>query len=98
MLYDSSAMALTRLRFAVTGRVQGIGYRWFVRGEAARLGLTGWVRNRDDGAVEGEAEGDDGALEALLDALRTGHPLAKVTGLTTETLAARGDKAFDIKR
>ena len=91
-------MALTRLRFVATGRVQGIGYRWFVRDTAERLGLTGWVSNRDDGAVEGEAEGDGKALEDLLDALRTGHPLAKVTGLTTETLAARGDKAFDIRR
>jgi acylphosphatase len=91
-------MALTRLRFVATGRVQGIGFRWFVRGEAERLGVTGCVFNREDGAVEGEAEGDSEALEAFLSALRTGHPLAKVTGLTTETLAARGDTSFDITR
>ena len=91
-------MALTRLRFVATGRVQGIGYRWFVRDTAERLGLTGWVRNRDDGAVEGEAEGDGKALEALLSALRSGHPLARVTGLETHETAPRGDTAFDIKR
>jgi acylphosphatase len=91
-------MALTRLRFVATGRVQGIGFRWFVRDAAARLGLSGWVRNRDDGAVEGEAEGDGGALEALLSEMRTGHPLAQVTGLTTEAIAPKGEKAFDIRR
>lgn len=91
-------MALTRLRFVATGRVQGIGFRWFVRDTAARLGLAGWVRNRDDGAVEGEAEGISSSLEEFQIALRTGHPLAKVTGLTTDTIAPRGDKAFDIKR
>jgi acylphosphatase len=91
-------MPLTRLRFVVKGRVQGVGFRWFVRGQAERLGLSGWVRNREDAAVEGEAEGDSGALEALLVAMRTGHPLAEVTGLETEAIAATGETTFDIRR
>lgn len=97
-MYDSSAMALTRLRFVATGRVQGIGYRWFVRDTAERLGLMGWVRNREDGSVDGEVEGDGKVLATMLNALRTGHPLAKVTGLETEEIAPKGEKAFDIKR
>ena len=56
---------MKRIRFVVTGRVQGVGFRWFVKAEARPLGLTGWVRNREDGAVEGEVEGRDDAVEAL---------------------------------
>ena len=90
-------MGLTRLRVTVTGRVQGVGYRWFVRQLAARLGVTGWVRNRDDGAVELEAEGDGGVLEALAGELRTGNPLARVDRIEKETIAARGDRSFEIQ-
>lgn len=56
---------MTRIHVVVRGRVQGVGFRWFVR-EAARDGqLAGWVRNRRDGAVELEAEGPTAALEAF---------------------------------
>ena len=50
--------AVHRVRLVVTGRVQGVGFRWFIRNEATSLGLSGTVRNRDDGAVEIDAEGD----------------------------------------
>lgn len=69
---------LTRLRYVVRGRVQGIGYRWFVRREAVNLGVTGWVRNRTDGAVELEAEGPMKALERFRVLLESGHPHARV--------------------
>jgi len=70
-----------RIRFVVTGRVQGVGFRWFVRAEAGPLGLTGWVRNRGDGAVEGEVEGRDDAIEALMPCLEVGPPSAIVTNV-----------------
>jgi len=70
-----------RVRFVVTGRVQGVGFRWFVRAEARPLGLTGWVRNRPDGAVEGEVEGRDDAIEALIPCLEVGPPSAIVTNV-----------------
>src|SRR5687767_9162483 len=98
MLYHSLAVALTRLRWVVEGLVQGVGFRWFVRESAAKLGLTGWVRNREDGAVEIEAEGAAGALEELAGVLRTGNPMARVDRLSTETIAARGDEGFEIRR
>jgi len=64
---------------AVRGRVQGVGYRWFVRERARALGLTGWVRNRQDGSVEVLAIGTDSALEQLRGLLRSGPSGARVS-------------------
>ena len=82
----------------VEGRVQGVGYRWFVRESARRLGIAGWARNRDDGSVEIEAEGGAQALEAFVAELRTGNPLARVDRLSSKTVAAQGEKSFEISR
>jgi len=69
------------VRLIITGRVQGVGYRWWARGEARRLGLAGWVRNRRDGSVELLACGAPAAVEALVDACRLGPPPAEVAGV-----------------
>lgn len=65
----------------VRGRVQGVGFRWFVRESARRLGLAGWVRNRPDGSVEVAAEGSSVMLERLRDELRSGPPGADVASV-----------------
>jgi acylphosphatase len=66
-------------RFVVTGRVQGVGFRAATRRKAQALGLTGWVRNRNDGAVEGMASGkDEMAVESFHQWLRQGPPLSRV--------------------
>jgi acylphosphatase len=70
------------LHVRVSGIVQGVGFRWFVRERARRLGLSGWVRNLPDGSVEVVAAGDDGQLELLKEQLRVGPPGAVVNGLT----------------
>lgn len=89
---------MTRLHFVVRGRVQGIGYRWFVVEKAQALGLSGWVRNNPDGTVEAEAEGSERALERFAQMLRGGHPYAAVEGLQTRELKAKGEKdGFDIR-
>lgn len=62
----------------VRGIVQGVGFRWFVREIATRERVAGWVRNRDDGAVEVAAAGDDAQLERFLGAVRRGPPGALV--------------------
>jgi acylphosphatase len=62
----------------VHGRVQGVGFRWFVRERARALGLKGWVRNRDDGSVEVLAVGQESALDRLRTLLRAGPAGARV--------------------
>jgi acylphosphatase len=58
--------------FLVKGRVQGVGFRWFVHREAAEIGLRGWVRNTDDGHVEVMAAGEPEQLKDLMAALGKG--------------------------
>ena len=67
-----------RGRLLVSGRVQGVGFRWFVREAARQHRVAGWVRNRPDGTVELEASGDDGAFREFLEAIREGPPGARV--------------------
>ena len=62
----------------VSGRVQGVGFRWFVREAARQHRLAGWVRNRPDGSVELEAAGDDAAFREFMETLRQGPPGARV--------------------
>jgi acylphosphatase len=66
------AMSRTAVRLIVQGRVQGVGYRWWAVGEARRLGLDGWVRNRADGSVELVAAGTPEELDRLQAACRRG--------------------------
>jgi len=70
-----------RMAFKVHGRVQGVGFRYFVRDQARNLGLAGWVRNECDDTVAGEAEGDPPLLEALRRDLERGPSMAYVTRL-----------------
>jgi acylphosphatase len=70
---------LDALRLVVRGRVQGVGFRWFVRESARAAGLAGWVRNNPDGSVELAASGPASALEALRAAVREGPAGARVT-------------------
>jgi acylphosphatase len=81
-----------RLFAVVSGRVQGVGFRAFVVREARRLGLTGWVRNRSDGAVEVLAEGPERKLRELAALLRRGPPAAIVERLDCEWGAAGGER------
>ena len=69
------------VNLVIRGRVQGVGFRFFVVRRATTLGLGGWVRNRQDGAVEVEAEGARAALETLLEAVRHGPSGARVSAV-----------------
>ena len=69
---------MLHLHLVVQGHVQGVGFRWFVAREAARLGLAGTVWNRRDGGVELEAEGPRDRLEALRDSVESGPRAARV--------------------
>ena len=85
------------IRYIVRGRVQGVGYRDYARRAARLSGVTGWVRNRDDGAVEAMAVGSPEALAAFAAALRQGPRHSQVETIDEERLGEQPAPArFDI--
>ena len=72
-------MAQRAVRVVIAGRVQGVGFRAFVAGEAARHEIAGWVRNRRDGTVEAVFIGEGAAVDTMLAACRRGPRLAEVS-------------------
>ena len=75
------------LHFLIQGRVQGVGFRWFVHREASELDLRGWVRNTEDGDVEVVAQGDEADLAELRSSLRRGPRGSRVDRLVEHYLA-----------
>ncbi len=87
--------------FRVTGRVQGVGYRWWARAQGTRLGVTGTVRNAEDGSVVVQARGSDTALAELERLLGEGPPHARVTQverIPASLAPGEGVDGFDIVR
>ena len=88
---------MERLHGLIRGEVQGVGFRYFLMREAQRLGLRGWVRNRDDGTVEFVAEGARPDLERLRQAAEKGPSMARVDNMNAEWSAGTGGlDAFDL--
>ena len=86
--------------YLVKGRVQGVGFRWFVHREAAEIGLRGWVRNTDDGHVEVVAAGDEEQVAELREALHKGSRGSRVDDVVEHALddsEAEGLKEFEIE-
>ena len=73
-----------QVRLTITGRVQGVGYREWAIATGQKLGVTGWVRNRGDGAVEALVVGEDTAVGKMIDACRRGPALARVEEIDVE--------------
>jgi len=84
-------------RYVVSGRVQGVGFRWFVEREAAMLGITGWVRNRDSGTVEVMATGTREQLNALHSRLREGPRAARVDDVEVSPAPFLETQSFGIE-
>jgi len=84
-------------RYIVSGRVQGVGFRYFVKRAAEDTGLKGWVRNLPDGTVEARAEGSAECLESFEAAVRRGPQFASVTGVKVEGMECAGYSVFDIR-
>ena len=74
------------LHFLIRGRVQGVGFRWFVHREASELNLHGWVRNTEEGEVEVVASGPTEDLDDLRASLRRGPRGSRVDGILEHTL------------
>ncbi len=85
-------------RFVISGRVQGVGFRWFTQDAAAREGATGWVRNLPDGRVEALVEGEDEAVTRVERALRSGPRGARVEEVAVDEEEVGGYKRFTIER
>ena len=83
------------VRLIIRGRVQGVGFRFFVEDEAARRKLEGWVRNRRDGAVEAVIAGTPEAVAAMTEACRRGPPAAEVEAVDIRE-AAPADLALRV--
>ena len=79
------------LHLVIRGRVQGVGFRYAMHGEAIRLGLVGWVRNRRDGSVEATVQGPAAAVDAMRRWAASGPPAAQVTAVE----AAPAEGAFE---
>jgi acylphosphatase len=84
-------------RYWVSGRVQGVGYRYFVLREAEALQITGFARNLHDGRVEVVAEGTPDALSQFEQRLKEGPAFASVTNVERAEATARGDAGFHIR-
>ena len=87
----------TAVDIRVTGRVQGVSFRFATEQEAQRLGLTGWVRNEPDGSVAVHAEGQPEAVEALVAWSRRGPAYAKVAGVEVTPAQVTGDTSFRLR-
>lgn len=86
-------------RVRISGRVQGVGYRFATQQQALKLGLCGWVRNLAEGCVEAWFVGEAAALEAMLNWCEQGPPAAEVTAVevVTVTADAPGAESFEIR-
>ncbi|MDP4199232.1 MAG: acylphosphatase [Bacteroidota bacterium] len=73
-----------RIHLVVSGRVQGVGFRYFCAREAERQGITGFARNTNDGSVEIEAQGDEASLVQFVQAVTRGPRAAQVTNVVRE--------------
>jgi len=94
----STEKAVAARRYIVRGRVQGVGFRWFVEHEAQILGIVGWVRNSHDGSVEVLAQGTRDQLSGLHSRLREGPRAARVDGVEVlEAQAVPGLTSFRIE-
>ena len=80
----------------VSGRVQGVSFRWYAAREADRLGVAGWVRNEPDGTLTAHLEGLDDTVAQLVAWLRHGPPAARVDGFELEDAEEIGATSFEI--
>ena len=82
------------MHVTVSGRVQGVGFRWAITERARSRGVAGWVRNEPDGTVEAVLEGPPETVDALVAWIRRGPPGARVDDMTVEQEAPVGESGF----
>ena len=85
------------VRVIIEGRVQGVGFRYWVAREAERLGVDGWVRNRREGTVEALISGDSETIRQMISRCHQGPPVSHVTRLTETDAEAPEPPGFEIR-
>jgi len=89
---------MKRLQLLISGKVQGRGYRWFVRAAAEDAGASGWVRNETDGTVTAEVQAPEEVLRQLLRQLEAGNGAASVTSITAVSIPVEANETgFEIR-
>lgn len=91
-----SSVVVKAVNVRVTGRVQGVAFRWSAQAEALRLGVTGWVRNEPDETVLVYVEGPDDAVDALVAWCRQGPPAARVRAVAVAPAPSEGRSTFRV--
>jgi acylphosphatase len=84
-------------RVRVTGDVQGVFFRVWTQDQARSLGVTGWVRNASDGSVKAHIEGEEAAIEQLLERMRDGPPRAQVDGVEAQDSPVESLERFEVR-
>ncbi|MGI6108462.1 MAG: acylphosphatase [Eubacteriaceae bacterium] len=85
---------MERYYIVFSGRVQGVGFRWFCQTEAANLGLTGWVRNLDNGDVDCEVQGSPVRLKLFLQRIKDGNRWVRVDRCRVKVIPTQNDTKF----
>jgi acylphosphatase len=89
---------MKRLSLTLTGRVQGVGFRYYAQETAEALGVTGWVRNGWDRTVEVEAQADEDTLALFCERLREGPPLSRVADFNKREIPVlAGEASFEVR-
>ncbi|MFW6363786.1 MAG: acylphosphatase [Spirochaeta sp.] len=86
------------INLMISGRVQGVGMRYYLVGNARGLGLVGWVHNRTDGRVECMAQGDSSSIDQFINAARQGPPAARIDDIQVSDTDHQPDlKSFEVR-
>ena len=89
-------MSVSAVQVRVTGRVQGVAFRWEAQRHARQLGVTGWVRNEPDGSVLAHVEGEPSLVDDMVAWLRQGPPASVVRDCAVRESAPTGAASFEI--
>lgn len=89
---------MRRVHVIVRGDVQGVGYRYTMRMIAVDAGVSGWVRNRRDGAVEAEVEGTPDQVDEVLAWMAEGPPGSRVDSAQATDATPNGERGFEVRR
>ena len=98
MQNSSSPQKLIRVHVFISGKVQGVGYRYFTTKQASQLNISGWVRNLPDGRVEAIFEGEGEVVEKMIKWCHKGSPSAVVEDVSVEYFELEGLQGFEVRR